>query len=33
MMGTPAGVGPCFPGDTLHGHVDGFDDLFVTYAK
>jgi fumarylpyruvate hydrolase len=33
MMGTPAGVGPCFPGDKLQGHVDGFDDLFVTYAK
>lgn len=33
MMDTPAGVGPCFPGDTLQGHVDGFDDLFVTYAK
>ena len=33
MMGTPAGVGPCVPGDTLQGHVDGFDDLFVTYTK
>jgi len=33
MMGTPAGVGPCVPGDTLLGHVDGFDDLTVTYAK
>jgi fumarylpyruvate hydrolase len=33
MMGTPAGVGPCKPGDTLLGHVDGFEDLTVTYAK
>jgi len=32
MMGTPAGVGPCVPGDTLLGHVDGFDDLSVAYA-
>jgi fumarylpyruvate hydrolase len=33
MMGTPAGVGPCFPGDKLEGHVDGVGDLTVTYLK
>ncbi|MBC7779876.1 MAG: fumarylacetoacetate hydrolase family protein [Proteobacteria bacterium] len=33
MMGTPAGVGPCRPGDTLEGHIDGVGDLTVTYAK
>jgi fumarylpyruvate hydrolase len=33
MTGTPAGVGPVQRGDTLVGHVDGFGDLTVTYAK
>ncbi|MFN7751353.1 MAG: fumarylacetoacetate hydrolase family protein [Pseudomonadota bacterium] len=33
MMGTPAGVGPCFPGDHLEGHVDGVGDLTLTYLK
>jgi fumarylpyruvate hydrolase len=33
MMGTPAGVGPCFPGDRLEGHVDGVGDLTLTYLK
>ena len=31
--GTPAGVGPVKAGDKLEGHVDGFPDLTVTYAK
>jgi fumarylpyruvate hydrolase len=33
MMGTPAGVGPCQPGDRLEGHIDGVGDLSVTYAR
>ncbi|GAA4332798.1 fumarylacetoacetate hydrolase family protein [Pigmentiphaga soli] len=33
LNGTPAGVGPCHPGDTLHGHIDGVGDLKVTYAS
>jgi len=32
MSGTPAGVGPVQKGDKLEGHVDGVDDLTVTYA-
>jgi fumarylpyruvate hydrolase len=32
MTGTPAGVGPCKPGDRLEGHVDGIGDLSVSYA-
>ncbi len=31
--GTPAGVGPVKAGDKLEGHVDGFSDLTITYAK
>ena len=31
--GTPAGVGPVKAGDKLEGHVDGFADLTITYAK
>ncbi len=31
MTGTPAGVGPVKAGDKLQGHVDGLEDLFVTY--
>jgi fumarylpyruvate hydrolase len=31
--GTPAGVGPVKPGDQLEGHVDGFADLTITYAR
>ena len=31
--GTPAGVGPVKAGDKLEGHVDGFSDLAITYAK
>ena len=33
MMGTPAGVGPVQPGDVLEGHVDGVNDLTVSYKK
>jgi fumarylpyruvate hydrolase len=33
MMGTPAGVGPVQPGDKLEGHVDGVNDLAVSYKK
>lgn len=33
MMGTPAGVGPVQPGDSLEGHVDGVNDLTVSYKK
>ncbi|MEX2451564.1 MAG: fumarylacetoacetate hydrolase family protein [Rhodospirillales bacterium] len=33
MMGTPAGVGPVQPGETLEGHVDGVGDLKVSYKK
>jgi fumarylpyruvate hydrolase len=33
MSGTPAGVGPVQRGDKLEGHVDGLDDLNITYAK
>ena len=32
MNGTPAGVGPCQPGDRLEGHIDGVGDLVVNYA-
>jgi fumarylpyruvate hydrolase len=32
LNGTPAGVGPCGPGDKLEGHIDGLGDLVVTYA-
>jgi fumarylpyruvate hydrolase len=31
--GTPAGVGPVVAGDTLHAHVDGLSDLFITVAS
>jgi len=27
LTGTPSGVGPVQPGDSLHGHVDGIGDL------
>ena len=33
MMGTPAGVGPVQPGDSLEGHIDGVGDLTVSYKK
>jgi fumarylpyruvate hydrolase len=33
MSGTPAGVGPVQRGDKLEGHIDGFGDLTITYAK
>ncbi len=33
MSGTPAGVGPVAPGDTLVGHVDGLGEIEVRYAK
>ena len=33
FTGTPAGVGPVNPGDTLEGHVDGVGDLTITYAR
>ncbi len=29
FTGTPAGVGPVQRGDTLHGHVEGLDDLVI----
>jgi len=29
FSGTPAGVGPCVAGDTLHGHVNGLSDLRI----
>jgi fumarylpyruvate hydrolase len=32
LNGTPAGVGPCRPGDRLDGHIDGVGDLVVSYA-
>lgn len=28
--GTPDGVGPVVPGDTMHGHIDGLNDLEIT---
>ncbi len=28
--GTPAGVGAVLPGDRLHGHIDGLEDLDIT---
>ena len=31
FSGTPAGVGPIKPGDRLEGHVDGVDDLTISY--
>jgi len=31
LTGTPAGVGPYKPGDRLEGHIDGLEDLIVTY--
>ncbi len=33
MSGTPAGVGPVQPGDTLEGHVEGIGDLSISYKK
>lgn len=30
FTGTPDGVGPVRPGDTMIGHVDGLDDLSIT---
>ena len=30
FTGTPAGVGAVKKGDTLHGHVDGVDDIHIT---
>jgi fumarylpyruvate hydrolase len=33
MSGTPAGVGPVVPGDTMLGHVDGLGEIQVTYEK
>lgn len=32
MNGTPAGVGPCVAGDTLHAHIDGVGELTVSYT-
>ena len=32
MTGTPAGVGPCKPGDRLEGHIDGVGELSVSYT-
>lgn len=28
--GTPDGVGPVVPGDTMHGHIDGLSDIDIT---
>jgi fumarylpyruvate hydrolase len=33
MSGTPAGVGPVGPGDTMTGHVDGLGEIEVRYEK
>ena len=33
FTGTPAGVGPVNPGDTLEGHIDGVGDLVIRYAR
>ncbi|MBA3776810.1 MAG: fumarylacetoacetate hydrolase family protein [Betaproteobacteria bacterium] len=33
FTGTPAGVGPVIPGDTLEGHIDGVGDLVIRYAR
>ena len=33
MTGTPAGVGPCKPGDRLEGHIDGLEELIVSYIE
>ncbi len=33
LNGTPAGVGPCLPGDKLHAHIDGVGDLHVEYVE
>lgn len=32
FTGTPEGVGPVLPGQTMHGHVDGLSDLSITVA-
>jgi fumarylpyruvate hydrolase len=32
LNGTPAGVAAVKVGDKLHGHIDGLNDLFVTYV-
>jgi fumarylpyruvate hydrolase len=32
LNGTPAGVAAVKPGDKLHGHIDGLNDLFVSYT-
>jgi fumarylpyruvate hydrolase len=31
LNGTPAGVAAVKAGDKLHGHIDGLNDLFVSY--
>ena len=33
MTGTPAGVGPVQPGDTLQGHIDGLAPLAITIGS
>ena len=33
MTGTPAGVGPCKPGDRLEGHIDDLEELIVSYIE
>jgi len=33
FTGTPAGVGPVNPGDTLEGHIDGVGDLVIRYVR
>ena len=32
FTGTPEGVGPVLPGQTMHGHIDGLSDLTITVA-
>ena len=33
FTGTPAGVGPVIPGDTLEGHIDGVGNLVIRYVR
>ena len=32
FMGTPEGVGPVVPGDTMEGHIDGLENLIIKIA-
>jgi fumarylpyruvate hydrolase len=33
MTGTPAGVGPVFPGDRIHGAIEGVGEILITIGQ